>query len=123
MNRIEDELKAALSRKPAPPGFASRVMKRIEDRGSYTRNTSLGFMRNRLRILAVAAMAMIVAWIGMFAYQQHVRARNRAALQHTLAAISIAALHLDKAEKKAFETIPWDRLSRQLTELENNHKK
>ena len=122
MNRIEDELKAALRRKPAPPGFASRVLERIDD-GTYARNASRDFAPNRLRVLAIAATIAIIIWAGVFLFQRHVRARNEAALQRTLNAISIAALQLDRAERKAFEPIPWKQLSRQLAEFENYNKK
>jgi hypothetical protein len=121
MNQIEDELKAALRRKPAPPGFASRVLERIDDDTS-ARNESRRIVPNRLRILAVAAAAALIVWAGLFAYQQHIRARNEAALQRTLTAISIAAVQLDRAERKAFELIRWEQLSRQLAEFENNDK-
>ena len=121
MNRIEDELKAALSRKPAPPGFASRVMERI-DEGKRARNTSRGFTPSRIRILAIAASIAIIVWAGVFSFQRHVQTRNEAALQATLDAISIAALQLVRAERKAFEPIRWESLSRRLAEFENYEK-
>jgi hypothetical protein len=122
MNRFEDELKAALRRKPAPPGFASKVLERI-DEDTIARNASRRFVPNRLWILAVAAMVAIIAWAGLSAYQQRIRARNEEALKRTLTAISVAAVQLDRAERKAFEPIPWERLSRQLAELEVDDKK
>jgi hypothetical protein len=122
MNRIEDELKAVLRRKPAPPGFDSRVMERI-DEDTHVRAESRGFTPNRFRILAVAATVSIIVWACVYSFQQHVHTRNEAALQRTLNAISIAALQLDRAERKAFDPIPWERLSRQLVEFENYNKK
>ena len=122
MKRIEDELKAALRRKPAPPGFASSVLEHIDD-DTIARNASRGFVPNRLWILAVAAMAAMIVWAGLSAYQQRIRARNEAALKRTLTAISMAAVQLNRAERKAFEPIPWERLSRYLAELEVNDKK
>ena len=41
MNRIEDDLKSALRRKPAPPGFAAKVFERIESE-ALNREDSLG---------------------------------------------------------------------------------
>ena len=121
MNRIEDELKAALRRKPAPPGFALRVMGRIDD-GTCAHNTSGGFTPSRIRIFAVAASIAIIVWVGVFSFQRYVHTRNEAALQRTMNAISIAALKLDQAERIAFEPIPWELLSRRLAEFENYEK-
>jgi hypothetical protein len=46
MNRIEDDLKAALCRKPAPPGFAAKVFERIESE-ALKKKTLWSFLRSR----------------------------------------------------------------------------
>jgi hypothetical protein len=122
MHRIEDDLKAALRRKPAPPGFAAKVLERIED-DEFVRKNSRRFTRGRLWMFAAAAAAVMMISAVVFEYQRYVRNRNEAALQHTMAAISIAAIQLDRAESKAFEPLRWEQLGRQLAGLENDDKK
>jgi hypothetical protein len=97
MHQIEDDLKNALSRKPAPPGFTARVLERT---GSAGRRSP-----RRVWALAAAASLVLVSGAGIVQYQRYIRARNDAALQRTVAALSIAAAQLDRAEKKAFETL------------------
>ena len=108
MRQIEDDLKAALKRKAAPPGFEERLFERLET-GAFNH----GRRRRRVRfwVLAAAAMIALTCGIGIFQYQNHIRARNEAALERTLTALSIASIQLDRAEKKAFERFS-DRLSR-----------
>ena len=115
MNRIEDDLKAALRRKPAPDGFAAKVLEKAES-GAFRNNIPRRFVRSRFW-LAAAAVVMLTVGISTFEYQQHVRARNEAALQRALAALSIAATQLDQAGQKAFEQNRWERISRQLAGL------
>jgi hypothetical protein len=122
MNRIEDELKAALRRKPAPPGFASSVMERIED-VTPAGNVSPLFVPRRRWILAAAAMTILIVWGGLFAHRQYIRTRNETSLQRTLTAISIAAIELDRAESRAFDSIQLERLGKQLAEFEIEDKK
>ena len=62
---LEDDLKHALRRESPPPGFASRVMQRIEQRESPKR---------RQWWRAVAASLTLTALVGGgFAYQGHQR--------------------------------------------------
>jgi hypothetical protein len=65
MNHIEDDLKAALRRKPAPPGFAAKVFERIE-REASNKKTLWSFLRSwargafRKEILAFASAVMLI---------------------------------------------------------------
>jgi hypothetical protein len=122
MNHIEDDLKAALRRKPAPPGFAAKVMERIEN-GSFNQNVPRSFLRNPFWMAAAAAVVLVAIGAGIFGYQSHIRARNEAALHRTLAALSIAAAQLDQAEKKAFEPERWERIGRQLAGIQSSDKR
>jgi hypothetical protein len=115
MYSIEDDLKAALRRKPAPPGFTAKVLDRVGD-GSFRKKTNRRFLPNRFWA-AAAAMIIVSVGLGVFAYQRHIQARNEAALQRTLMAFSIAAEQLEKAEMKAFEPKRWERISKHLRNL------
>jgi hypothetical protein len=115
MNRIEDDLKAALRRKPAPPGFAAKVLDRVGEGSSHKRPTR-HFLPNRFWMTA-AAMILVAIGLGIFVYQRHIQARNEAALQRTLMALSIAAEQLDKAEMKIFEPKRWERIGNHLNNL------
>jgi len=117
MHCIENDLKTALRRKPAPPGFTAKVLKRIED-NKFDQRAPRRSMPHKLWALAAAALILVVVGTGVFQYQQRIRNRNEAALQRTLTALSIAAVQLDRAEREAFDPIQWERLSRQLTGLQ-----
>ena len=91
MNHIEDDLKAALRRKPAPPGFAAKVFERIENEALH-KKAPRGFSRNPFWMAAAASVILAITGTGI--YQYHIRTRNEAALDRTLAALSIAAAQL-----------------------------
>jgi hypothetical protein len=114
MKRIEDDLKAALRRKPAPPGFAAKVFHRLE--GSDFQKPPKRFPA-RQSWMAAAAIIVLTAGLSIFAYQRHVEARNEAALQRTLTALSIASEQLEKAEKKAFGPKRWEQIGQYLQEI------
>jgi hypothetical protein len=66
MNHIEDDLKAALSRKPAPPEFAARVFERIESEDlskktpqSFVLSWALGAFRKEALIFASAVILIL----------------------------------------------------------------
>jgi len=65
MNHIEDDLKAALRRKPAPPGFAAKVFEQIESE-ALNKKTPQSFLRSwaqgafRKEILAFATAVMLI---------------------------------------------------------------
>lgn len=122
MNRIENDLKAALRRRPAPPGFVDRVLERIEN-DKHVENTPRRFLPGRSWILVAASLAVMAISAVTFEYQRYVNNRNQEALQHTLTALSIATVQLDRAESRAFEPIRLERLRRQLAGLENGEKK
>jgi hypothetical protein len=113
MNRIEDDLKAALRRKPAPPGFADKILDRV--------NAGVSGERAGRRLWPgrfwMAAAAIAIGCFGIFSYQQHIQVRNEEALQRTLLGLSVAAEQLSRAEKIAFEPKRWEQISRHLNDL------
>lgn len=120
MNDIEDDLKAALCRKPAPPGFAAKVFERMEDGSASSKarwKVSNPFW------MAAAAVILMMVGSGVVGYRHHVRTRNEAALNRTLAALSIAAAQLDEAEKRAFPQERWERIGKQLSEVQSSEGK
>jgi hypothetical protein len=122
MNPIEDELKAALRRKPAPPGFAAKVFERIERETLRQRASRRWFIHPFWRS-AAAAVILMTAGAGIIGYRQYIRMRNEAALNRTMAALSIAAARLDEAEQKAFEPKRLARIGRTLTEIQSAERK
>jgi hypothetical protein len=118
MKQIENELKKALRRKPAPRGLAAKVLERIEG-GRFEQNTSRHFTLSRFRSLAIAAVIAITFGVGLFEHLQRIRNRNEDALQRTRIALAIAAVELERAERKAFELMPWEKLSQQLAKYQS----
>lgn len=72
---LEDDLRQALRREPAPPGFASRVLARTRPRRSFP-----------LAIAAAVAVAVLIP-SGFYQYRQHQKAI--AARDQLIAALSI----------------------------------
>jgi hypothetical protein len=122
MNPIEDDLKAALRRKPAPPGFAAKVFERIESAAVGKKAPRRSFSHSFWRI-AAAAVIFLAAGAGIIGYRQHIRVRNEEAMNRTLAALSIAAARLDEAERKAFAPKRWEHIGRALTEIQSPERK
>jgi hypothetical protein len=122
MNSIEDELKTALRRKPAPPGFTERVFERIEN-DAFDKHSPRRLFPKRYLIAAAAALFMAAAGLGLLGYRHHIQTRNEAALRRTLTALSIVAENLNRAEKIALDPERWERLNEQLTKLQIEGKK
>lgn len=114
-NGIENDLGDALRRKPAPEGFADRVMERVATGASTM--PARPFLRRRHWWLAAAAAIAVVIGAGVLEHQRRIRSRNEEALQRTLTAFSILNNQLDRAENITFRSSRWERLSRQLKEL------
>jgi hypothetical protein len=122
MKPIEDDLKAAFRRKPAPPGLAAKVFERIESEAAGRRVPHRSFGNPFWRI-AAAAVIFLATGAGIIGYRQHIRARNEEAMNRTLAALSIAAARLDEAEQKAFAPERWEYIGRALTEIQSADRK
>ncbi len=113
MHEIEDRLRDALRRKPAPPGFAARVLSRLESAADARPAARL----SRPRLWAVAAALVIAAGVGLIERERWVERRNRAALEESLEALSVAATQLDRAREKAFSHARWDGVAERLSRL------
>jgi hypothetical protein len=122
MKTIEDDLKTALRRKPAPPGFAAKVFERIGSE-ALGKRASRRLFSNPFWQAAAAAMILMAVGAGIIGHRQYVRMRNEVALNRTLAALSIAATQLDEARQKAFEPKRWEHIGRALTEIQSTERK
>ena len=73
---LDDDLRRALQRKPAPPDFDTRVLDRVpRDAGAKTPTTVFTARRRGLAGWLAAAAATAVLGIGLpryYAYQQHI---------------------------------------------------
>ena len=118
MDPIEDELKGALLRKPAPPGLASGVFKRIESE-SWGSKPLHGIFAAPFWRIAAALVLLMDAGTGIIGYRQYIQARNEEALHRTLTALNITAVRLDEAKQKAFEQKRLGRISRVLAEIQS----
>jgi hypothetical protein len=114
MHEMESRLRSALKRKAAPPGFAARVLSRVQNEAG-PRAALSRFSRGR--VWAVAAALAIAVGAGLIEHERTVDRRNRAALDQTLAALSIAATQLDRAQEKALASAPWERVAERLSRL------
>ncbi len=105
MNPLDNELKSALRPREPSPGFARRVMQRIE--GESKDRTSLGrrlaalggiFRLPRVR-WAVAALACLAVVIGAIQYRryQRMRAEGEMARAQVMLALEIASDKLNVA--------------------------
>jgi hypothetical protein len=106
MDRLETELREALRRKPAPAGFGARLSARLAR--ERTAPSARAPRWSRWPIWAAAATLLLGFGLGLAEHGRRIRERNRAALEETLTALSIAAEQLERAESQAFSR--WERL-------------
>lgn len=86
MDELEDQLRSALRRKPAPEGFAARVQARTTRKAtSYWR---------------WAATAMLLVTVGGASYYEIEQRRGEAAKEKTLLALRITSEKLNHARTK-----------------------
>ena len=89
MSRFEKDLRGALRREEPPPGFAGRVLARVDSpRPRYARWIGA----------AIAACLLLAA--GRFEYRQY---EGRKAKQELLLALGIAGNKLSIAQEKVFD--------------------
>lgn len=115
MHEMESKLRSALERKAAPPGFAARVLARVESAAGP--RAAAPSRLSRARVWAIAATLAVAAGLGLLTHERSVARRNRAALEQTLTALSIAATQLDRAQGKALAGAPWERVAERLSQL------
>jgi negative regulator of sigma E activity len=113
MHRLENELRNALRRKPAPSGFAERVQSRVESETPARSSASRRLLIRGNWALAASVVLAVAIGVGYFAHQRRIRSRNDAALHQTLTALSIAAKQLERAETRAFSRVIRGRLDGQ----------
>jgi len=115
MHEMESRLRSALKRRAAPPGFAARVLSRVQHEAGP--RVAAPSRLSKARVWAVAAVLAIAVGVGLIENERRVDRRNRAALEQTLAALSIAATQLDRAQEKALASAPWERVAERLSRL------
>ena len=107
MNRDEDQLKAALRREEAPPGFTERVLARVAAQRSYPPNPSRWlniFAAPVLRWASAVALSAALILEGMhYRKVQRERAEGEAAKQQLMLALRIAGSKLQLAKAKVNE--------------------
>lgn len=91
---LEDDLRRALRREPAPPDFAARVL-------ANTR--VLPFWRRPIA-LPLAAILTVTALVPSAIYQYHRQQRAFEARDQLIAALSITRTQLQQAKEKLRET-------------------
>jgi len=88
MNHIEDDLKTALRRKPAPPGFAAKVFERIESE-DLSKKIPWSFLQSlaswafRKESLVFASAVMLILSVVMHS------AENQSALANSMARLKV----------------------------------
>lgn len=111
MKELDDELRRALRREPAPEGFADRVLERSRESKApaVVLRPRWGRWRISRPIVRLAAAAAIIAAIGVgVAYRNYEqaraeRARGEAAREQVLEALRITASKLQLVQEKVRE--------------------
>lgn len=97
MDELERELKAALGRVPAPPGFAGRVLAKVNHAPA-----AVSWWRRgpALRWAAVGLVAVVAFTGAMAAYRDYERARGERARAQVILALRItgSTLHSVQAQ-------------------------
>jgi UDP-N-acetylmuramyl pentapeptide synthase len=89
MSRLDDELKNALQREEPPPGFAGRVLARVEARQS----------RRPWWAAAIAAAVLLAAGVE-FEHQRRLRAEGEQAKERVMLALQITGSKLQVIKEK-----------------------
>ena len=95
MKSLEDDLRAALRRQEPPPGFAARVMSRL-DRTPWWRAWR--------RWAVAAAMVLVVAAGAEYRHQRAERIAGEAARRQVLQALRITGAKLRLVQSKVQQT-------------------
>jgi hypothetical protein len=106
MKPLDDELRNLFKRKEPREGFAERVLARLDTaprRVTLARRFSAVCRRPMLRWAAVAALACVVAILGVARYQhqQRVRAQAEQASRQAIMALQITNAELEAALARA----------------------
>lgn len=108
-NELDDELRSALRREPAPPGFAERVLQRVEEQAAGPARSGSRAAPVRWSIFSLAAAAALVAAVaGGIQYRSFERARaeraaGEAAKEQVIEALRITASKLQLVREKVRE--------------------
>jgi hypothetical protein len=107
MSRLEEELRNALQRKEAPPGFADRLAARIgaTQPPSHRRKWAAVFRLPNLAWVAVGVVTCLTLTLGIAQYRSYQRTRAEGELAKTqlMLALKIAGKKLNLAQKKILE--------------------
>jgi negative regulator of sigma E activity len=110
MNELDDELRNALRREPAPAGFAERVLRRVGEQAAVAEPGQAprraAWTRGPARLAAAAAIVAAVA--GGIQYRSFERARvereaGEAAKEQVIKALRITASKLQLVQAKVRE--------------------
>ena len=96
MDKLEEQLRAALARRSAPAGFAERVTSACGHAGAA------GWSRYRTATYRALAAGLVLVCIGGAAY----RHQGEAARAQVLAAIRITARHVNRIQTRVREVQP-----------------
>lgn len=96
MSRLDDELRQALRREEPPPGFAGRVLARVE---SAERGRRWWAWPRLSWAAALAATLLLTAGIE-FQHQRHVRAEGERAKEQVMLALRITGSKLQFVKEK-----------------------
>lgn len=91
---MEQELREALRRKPAPAGFAERVQARLPERRSFTARWAV----------AAALTALMVS--GTYSWREREHRRGEEAAQQTIEALRIASQKVNLARHHIHKVRP-----------------
>jgi hypothetical protein len=104
MNRLEDDLRAALRRRDPPEGFAARVLARLGPERTRRRVSLRVRSKPWIRWAAAAALALVVLAAPLAEY--HRRREGEAVRNQAMLALRIASSQLNSALKKVVEMQP-----------------
>jgi hypothetical protein len=97
---IEHELQRALSRKPAPPDLADRIVARIDGQ----RTSSAGWAGHRRWLAAAAAVVLLVGGGARYYEQRRLAAEAERVTQEIRVALQITSEVLARAQARIQET-------------------
>jgi hypothetical protein len=97
MSRLDDELRQALRRQVPPPGFAERVLARVESRERARRRW---WLPPRMTWAAALAATLLIVTGVEFEHQRRLRAEGERAKEQVMLALRITGSKLQFVKEK-----------------------
>jgi hypothetical protein len=116
MAALEPDLQRALRRKPAPEGFAERVLSGLPSDVPPQAHSRPARLLWAWSLAGAASLCLALG--GFFANRYRIEQRNEAARYQLVESLTLASRQIVRAESKAFAGTAWARMKERVEQIE-----